>query len=138
MTLKRTKIRGVESYSMACSEKELGISDEHEGIIFLDHDAPVGERIRLDPQKPQKKLVELVDATPLGNEVASGTEIIQRLGEEPRRWFWTRDGKCGRASQPLFADQLHARDLPQAVDRFDRQLGGVLVATLVNMAPVAD
>jgi len=42
MKLKRSTIRGVESYSMACSEKELGISDEHEGIIFLDEDAPVG------------------------------------------------------------------------------------------------
>jgi phenylalanyl-tRNA synthetase beta chain len=42
MTLKRTKIRGVESYSMVCSEKELGISDEHEGIILLDEDAPTG------------------------------------------------------------------------------------------------
>lgn len=42
MTLKRAKIRGVESYSMVCSEKELGISDEHEGIILLDEDAPVG------------------------------------------------------------------------------------------------
>ena len=42
MTLKRAKIRGVESYSMACSEKELGISDEHEGIIILDETAPVG------------------------------------------------------------------------------------------------
>jgi len=42
MTLKKTKIRGVESYSMVCSEKELGISDEHEGIIELDDDAPVG------------------------------------------------------------------------------------------------
>jgi phenylalanyl-tRNA synthetase beta chain len=41
-TLKRARIRGVESYSMACSEKELGISDEHEGIILLDDDAPVG------------------------------------------------------------------------------------------------
>lgn len=41
-TLKRAKIRGVESYSMACSEKELGISEEHEGIIILDDDAPVG------------------------------------------------------------------------------------------------
>lgn len=40
--LKRTKIRGVESYSMACSEKELGISEEHEGIIFLEADAPTG------------------------------------------------------------------------------------------------
>ncbi len=40
--LKRAKIRGVDSYSMVCSEKELGISDEHEGIILLDDDAPVG------------------------------------------------------------------------------------------------
>ncbi|HZU86137.1 MAG TPA: phenylalanine--tRNA ligase subunit beta, partial [Anaerolineaceae bacterium] len=41
-TLKRTKIRGVESFSMVCSEKELGISEEHEGIILLDPDAPAG------------------------------------------------------------------------------------------------
>ncbi len=41
-TLKRAKIRGVESYSMVCSEKELGISEEHEGVIFLDPDAPTG------------------------------------------------------------------------------------------------
>lgn len=41
-TLKRRKIRGVESYSMACSEHELGISEEHEGIILLDPDAPTG------------------------------------------------------------------------------------------------
>jgi len=41
-TLKRKKIRGVESYSMACSERELGISEEHEGIILLDPDAPTG------------------------------------------------------------------------------------------------
>src|SRR5258708_8395876 len=42
MTLKRAKIRGVESYSMVCSEKELGISEDHEGIILLDGDAPLG------------------------------------------------------------------------------------------------
>jgi phenylalanyl-tRNA synthetase beta chain len=42
MTLKKAKIRGVESYSMACSEKELGISEDHEGVILLDDDAPVG------------------------------------------------------------------------------------------------
>ncbi|HEY4694118.1 MAG TPA: phenylalanine--tRNA ligase subunit beta, partial [Bellilinea sp.] len=41
-TLKRTKIRGVDSFSMVCSEKELGISEEHEGILILDDDAPTG------------------------------------------------------------------------------------------------
>ncbi len=42
MTLRRAKIRGVDSYSMVCSEKELGITEEHEGIILLDDDAPIG------------------------------------------------------------------------------------------------
>jgi phenylalanyl-tRNA synthetase beta chain len=41
-TLKRAKIRGVDSYSMVCSEKELGIAEDHDGIILLDDDAPVG------------------------------------------------------------------------------------------------
>ena len=41
-TLKRSKIRGVNSEGMVCSEKELGLSDEHTGIIILPDDAPVG------------------------------------------------------------------------------------------------
>jgi len=41
-TIERKKIRGVDSYSMACSEKELGISENHEGVILLDQDAPTG------------------------------------------------------------------------------------------------
>ncbi|MRR52770.1 MAG: phenylalanine--tRNA ligase subunit beta, partial [Rhodocyclaceae bacterium] len=41
-TLKPAKIRGVDSYSMVCSEKELGISDEHEGIMFLADDVKPG------------------------------------------------------------------------------------------------
>ncbi|UCC90808.1 MAG: phenylalanine--tRNA ligase subunit beta, partial [Dehalococcoidia bacterium] len=40
--LKSAKIRGVVSNGMACSEKELGISDSHEGIIVLPAEAPIG------------------------------------------------------------------------------------------------
>ena len=40
--LKHARIRGVESAGMVCSEKELGLSDEHEGILVLPEDAPVG------------------------------------------------------------------------------------------------
>jgi phenylalanyl-tRNA synthetase beta chain len=41
-TLKPSAIRGIRSEGMVCSEKELGISAEHEGILVLDADAPKG------------------------------------------------------------------------------------------------
>ncbi|MDQ3541871.1 MAG: phenylalanine--tRNA ligase subunit beta, partial [Chloroflexota bacterium] len=41
-TLKPGSIRGIRSEGMVCSEKELGLSDEHEGILVLEDDAPVG------------------------------------------------------------------------------------------------
>jgi len=43
--LKASKIRGVVSAGMCCSEKELGLSQEHEGILVLPKDAPVGEKL---------------------------------------------------------------------------------------------
>ncbi len=42
LRLKPAKIRGIVSTGMACSEKELGISDSHEGIMVLPAEAPVG------------------------------------------------------------------------------------------------
>ncbi len=41
-TLKPAKIRGVLSPGMVCSEKELDLSDDHETVIILPDDAPVG------------------------------------------------------------------------------------------------
>src|SRR5581483_5329168 len=40
--LKASSIRGVVSAGMVCSERELGLSDEHEGILVLPDDAPLG------------------------------------------------------------------------------------------------
>ncbi len=41
--IKKSKIRGVESNGMICAEDELGIGTNHEGIMVLDSNAPVGE-----------------------------------------------------------------------------------------------
>ena len=41
-TLKAAQIRGITSQGMICSELELGIGTNHEGIIVLPQDAPVG------------------------------------------------------------------------------------------------
>ena len=41
-TLKRARIRGVESAGMVCASLELGIGEDYDGIMVLDADAPVG------------------------------------------------------------------------------------------------
>lgn len=42
--IKVGKIRGVESHGMICSESELALSGEHDGILVLAPDAPIGAR----------------------------------------------------------------------------------------------
>ncbi|OGT93518.1 MAG: phenylalanine--tRNA ligase subunit beta, partial [Gammaproteobacteria bacterium RIFOXYB2_FULL_38_6] len=44
--IKKAKLRGVESFGMMCSTRELGLSDDHAGIIELESDAPVGKDFR--------------------------------------------------------------------------------------------
>jgi phenylalanyl-tRNA synthetase beta chain len=43
---KRAKLRGVESSGMLCSARELGLSQDHEGLMVLDDAAPVGRDVR--------------------------------------------------------------------------------------------
>ena len=46
MKIKKAKLRGVPSYGMLCSAHELGLSEDHEGLMALPADAPVGQDIR--------------------------------------------------------------------------------------------
>ncbi len=41
--IKRSKLRGVESLGMICAEDEIGVGNDHSGIIVLPDDAPVGQ-----------------------------------------------------------------------------------------------
>ena len=42
ITITKTKLRGVESEGMLCSERELGLSDDHSGIMIFPPDTPIG------------------------------------------------------------------------------------------------
>ncbi|HZJ74895.1 MAG TPA: phenylalanine--tRNA ligase subunit beta, partial [Perlabentimonas sp.] len=43
LTLKKTKIRGEVSEGMICAQDELGLGTEHDGIMVLNADAPIGQ-----------------------------------------------------------------------------------------------
>ncbi len=44
--IKAAKMRGVESQGMLCSARELGLSDDHGGLLVLDANAPAGASVR--------------------------------------------------------------------------------------------
>jgi phenylalanyl-tRNA synthetase beta chain len=44
--IRKARLRGVESFGMACSARELGLSDDHSGLMELPGDAPVGADFR--------------------------------------------------------------------------------------------
>jgi phenylalanyl-tRNA synthetase beta chain len=90
ITLKATKIRGVLSEGMVCSEKELGISEEHEGIMILDDDAPTGTPL----QDYLGDVVLDLDLTPnmarCFSIVGVAREVAALTGEECRLGDWPR------------------------------------------------
>ncbi|RNJ44682.1 phenylalanine--tRNA ligase subunit beta [Mesorhizobium erdmanii] len=100
VTLTVGKIRGVESHGMMCSERELELSDEHNGIIDLPADAQVGTsfasyahlddpviEINLTPNRPDATSVYGIArdlaASGLGTLKSGAVEKIPGMGETP-------------------------------------------------------
>ncbi|MES0023466.1 MULTISPECIES: phenylalanine--tRNA ligase subunit beta [unclassified Mesorhizobium] len=100
VTLTVGKIRGVESHGMMCSERELELSDEHNGIIDLPADAPVGTsfatyahlddpviEINLTPNRPDATSIYGVArdlaASGLGRLKTAPVEAVPGKGETP-------------------------------------------------------
>lgn len=100
VTLSVGKIRGVESFGMMCSERELELSDEHNGIIDLPQDAPVGTsfasyvglddpiiEIGLTPNRADcagiRGIARDLAAAGLGTLKPLGDEAIKGEGETP-------------------------------------------------------
>ncbi|WP_256867930.1 phenylalanine--tRNA ligase beta subunit-related protein, partial [Candidatus Entotheonella palauensis] len=84
--LKRAKIRGVESAGMVCSEKELGLSDDHEGVLILDPEAAIGQSL----QNYMGDVVLDIELTPnlarANNIVGMAREVAALSGQPIRQW----------------------------------------------------
>jgi phenylalanyl-tRNA synthetase beta chain len=85
-TLKRATIRGVDSAGMVCSEKELGLSDAHEGVLILDPDAPVGASL----QDYLGDVVLDIELTPnlarANSIIGTAREVAALTGQTLRQW----------------------------------------------------
>lgn len=89
--IKAAKLRGVESCGMMCSADELGFSQEHDGLLVLPEDAPVGTDIRayldLDDKRIEIKLTpnraDCLSLTGVARELAALTGAPLTLAASP-------------------------------------------------------
>jgi len=100
IVLESAKIRGIVSEGMVCSEKELGISDSHEGILVLSPEAPIG--------------------TPLGAYLG---DVIFDLDVTPNRPDFLSVIGVAReiaalTGEPLRLPQIYYEELEKPIDSF--------------------
>lgn len=77
-TIKKSKLRGVESYGMLCAEDEIGVGASHDGIIELPDDVPVGTPAK-DYYKIENDTLIEVDITPNRADAISHLGVARDL-----------------------------------------------------------
>lgn len=115
-TIKRSKIRGVESMGMICAEDEIGIGASHDGIIVLPSDAVVGTLAKDYYGVKSDYLLE-VDITPNRADAASHFGVARDLVA----FFALKDKtvKLQRPSVDAFAVQNTKLKIPVFVENTD-------------------
>jgi phenylalanyl-tRNA synthetase beta chain len=109
--LKKSKIRGELSQGMICSTRELGLGDDHDGILVLDGDAPVGAPLP-DVMRTGTRVLE-VGITPNRGDTASLLGLareVQALFGGDLRVPETRPSEDGPAAAELVRVEIDAPD----------------------------
>ncbi|MEE8342003.1 MAG: phenylalanine--tRNA ligase subunit beta [Candidatus Neomarinimicrobiota bacterium] len=81
--IKKVKIRGEQSFGMLCAEDELGISEEHEGILVLPGDTKIG--IPVDEILNEKYASLELDITPNRPDALSHLGIAREIALKANR-----------------------------------------------------
>lgn len=76
--IKRSKIRGVESFGMICAEDEIGLSEDHDGIIVLPENVEVGTLAK-DYYKIEEDTIIEIDITPNRADATSHFGVARDL-----------------------------------------------------------
>ncbi len=138
MEIKQAKVRGVESSGMLCSAKDLGLSQDHSGLLVLPAEAPLGADVRrvldLDDQLITLKLtpnrgdclslrgiareVSILTATPLAVPAVAPAKAAL---DEKRRILLQDPAACPRyCGRVIRAVNVKARTPDWMVRRLER------------------
>jgi phenylalanyl-tRNA synthetase beta chain len=111
-TLTRAKIRGVESFGMICSEFELGIGDDREGIMVLEPNARVGQS--LSEYFGLDDIIYDISITPNRPDCLSHIGIARELGislgrkiKKPRVSFTESEKRIDDHAQVEIVDKVN-------------------------------
>ena len=107
--LKRAKIRGIESQGMLCSARELGLGEDHDGIIELPADSPVGGSVA-DVLSVEGPVID-IDITPNRSDCFGISGVARELAAAGIGKLRSRDFS---EVQPAFETDLSVTfDLPE-------------------------
>jgi len=107
--IKKGKLRGVESHGMMCSAKELGMGEDHSGLLILDEDPAVGTDI--------KSILGLDD-------------VVLEIEVTPNRNDWSGIIGIARELAALYGKRLLAPEI--IVQESDEQTADVTSVTIEN------
>lgn len=107
ITIKKAKLRGVESFGMLCSASELGLAETSEGLFALPADAPVGTNIR--DYLALNDVSIAVDLTPNRSDCLGVMGIAREIGTLTRSaLIHPPPAKIPASIDDSFAIELHA------------------------------
>jgi phenylalanyl-tRNA synthetase beta chain len=117
LDIKKAKLRGVESSGMLCSARELGLSQDHEGLLVLDAAAPVGRDVRevlaLDDTYLTLKLTpnrgDCLSMLGIARDAAAILGVALKPPAAPAVPKTIDDARAIRISEPNACGQYHGR-----------------------------
>lgn len=114
--IKRSKIRGVESFGMICAEDEIGLGTSHEGIMVLPHDSKIGTQAKDFFNIKSDTLIE-VDITPNRVDATSHYGVARDLAA-----YFSANGEKIELQKPSVEDfkvQSNSLNIPVIVENKD-------------------
>ncbi len=149
--IKATSMRGVESQGMLCSARELGLSEDHSGLMILADDAPIGRDLReylaLEDRKLTIKLTpnrgDCLSVIGVAREVAAitgaplvlpGVEAIEATVDERLAVKIHAPDLCGRFSGRIVRGLNAAAPTPEWMKQRLERSGQRPISALVDIS----